>query len=86
VSLRIHGHGAHDDARYVPQELRDEYARLDPIDRLAARLALDGVPLEELEALVTSVTSEIAAGLAEAEASPAPDPATLEDGVWARPV
>jgi pyruvate dehydrogenase E1 component alpha subunit len=86
VSLRIHGHGAHDDARYVPQELRDEYARLDPVDRLAARLALDGVPLEDLEGLVASVTDEIAAGLAQAEASPPPDPATLEDGVWARPL
>jgi hypothetical protein len=29
---------------------------------------------------------EVAEGLAEAEAAPPPDPATLEDGVWARPL
>ena len=42
LTLRGHGHAAHDDARYVPAELRAWYG--DPIERLAARLALDGVP------------------------------------------
>ena len=39
LTLRSHGHAAHDDARYVPEELRDEFAdRFDPVGRLAARL------------------------------------------------
>jgi pyruvate dehydrogenase E1 component alpha subunit len=85
VSLRVHGHAAHDDGAYVPAELRAAYADRDPIDRLALRLALDGVPDEELDALRDGVEREVAAGLAEAEADPPPDPSTLEDGVWARP-
>ena len=45
--------------------------------------ALDGLSPAELEALRASAADEVATGLAEAEASPAPDPATLLDGVYA---
>jgi pyruvate dehydrogenase E1 component alpha subunit len=86
VTLRIHGHGAHDDASYVPEELRAAYAPRDPVARLHARLALDGVPDDQLDEIRESVAAEIAAGLSEAEASPAPDPRTIEDGVWAAPL
>ena len=40
LTLRGHGHAAHDDARYVPEELRSQFQ--DPIERLRARLLLDG--------------------------------------------
>jgi TPP-dependent pyruvate/acetoin dehydrogenase alpha subunit len=87
VTLRMHGHAAHDDARYVPAELRAEYAeRWDPIGRLTQRLQLDGVGGDELDALHEAVTVDVEQGLTEAEASPAPDPAQLEDGVWATPL
>jgi pyruvate dehydrogenase E1 component alpha subunit len=85
VTLRIHGHAAHDDARYVPQELRDAYEDRDPVARLRARLELDGLDHEELEELERAEAEGVAAGLAEAEAAPVADPATLEDGVWAAP-
>lgn len=85
VTLRIHGHAAHDDARYVPQELREVYASRDPVDRLRLRLELDGLPPVQLEVIRAEEAATVAAGLAEAEASPAPDPATLEHGVWAAP-
>jgi TPP-dependent pyruvate/acetoin dehydrogenase alpha subunit len=85
VTLRIHGHAAHDDGSYVPQELRDEYAARDPVARLLGRLVADGMTDDELDELRAGVAAEIAAGLAEAERSPAPDPATLEEGVWAAP-
>lgn len=83
VTLRIHGHAAHDDGSYVPAELRAAYAGRDPVDRLSLRLALDGVPDAELDALRAGISREVAAGLAEAEADPPPDPSTLEAGVWA---
>jgi pyruvate dehydrogenase E1 component alpha subunit len=87
LTLRMHGHAAHDDARYVPEELREEYSdRWDPVSRLEERLQLDGVPPEELARIRDQAAEEIAAGLAEAETSPAPDPADLEDGVWAAPL
>ncbi len=83
LTLRGHGHAAHDDASYVPAELRARYA--DPIERLAARLVLDGLSDDEVEGLREAAAGEVAAALAEAEAAPAPDPATLEDGVYANP-
>lgn len=85
VTLRLHGHAAHDDARYVPEALREAFAERDPLLRLEARLAADGAPEDELAHLRETVGREIADGLAEAERSPAPDPATLEHGVWAAP-
>jgi len=84
VTLRVHGHAAHDDGRYVPQELRDAYATRDPVDRLAERLRDDSAGAA-LDAAREGAAAEVAAGLAEAERSPAPDPAALEDGVWAAP-
>jgi TPP-dependent pyruvate/acetoin dehydrogenase alpha subunit len=86
VTLRIHGHAAHDKADYVPQELRDAYADRDPVDRLSARLGHDGASSAHLDELRTEAAAAIAWGLEEAEASPAPDPSTLEDGVWAAPL
>ena len=84
VTLRLDGHAAHDDGSYMDQEqLADYVAQRDPIERLAARLRLDGLPDAEIEALRASAADEVAAGLAEAEASPAPDPATILEGVYA---
>lgn len=86
VSLRIHGHAAHDDARYVPAELRAEYEARDPIARLTERLRLDGVGDETLAQLDEQVVAAVADGLQEAEAAPDPDPTKLEDGVYAMPI
>ena len=84
VSLRGHGHAAHDDARYVPAELRAQFG--DPIERLTVRLLADGVAPAEVDAVRTAATEEVAAALAEAEAAPPPDPSTLEHGVYATPL
>jgi len=66
--------------------MREEFeARFDPVERLAARLRLDGLSEEEVDGLRADAAAEIAAGLAEAEQAPAADPATLEDGVYAAP-
>jgi len=83
-TLRMDGHAAHDDARYVPAGLREEYAeRWDPVSRLEERMLIDGVSSKQLARIRDDAAAAIASGLAEAEASPAPDPADLEDGVWA---
>jgi TPP-dependent pyruvate/acetoin dehydrogenase alpha subunit len=84
VSLRGHGHAAHDDACYVPAELRARFA--DPIERLTMRLLAEGVPEVEVDAVRTAAAGEVAAALTEAEAAPAPDPSTLEHGVYATPL
>ena len=79
VTMRMHGHAAHDDMRYVPAELVAHWRERDPIDRQAARLRAEGVDVEGLRA---EVAAEIDAATAAALASPMPDPATALDGVF----
>ncbi len=87
LSLRIDGHAAHDDGRYMDRALIEEFVtKRDPVERLAARLLADGMSADELAGLREAAVAEVAAGLAEAESAPAPDPATLLDGVYATPL
>src|SRR4051812_18988468 len=37
-TMRMHGHGAHDDMSYVPPETLEDWAQRDPIDRYRERL------------------------------------------------
>jgi TPP-dependent pyruvate/acetoin dehydrogenase alpha subunit len=84
VSLRLDGHAAHDDGSYMDQaQLRDYVAQRDPVERLASRLHLDGLSDGDVDALRAAAADEVSAGLREAEASPAPDPATILEGVYA---
>ena len=41
-TFRMTGHSAHDAAHYVPQELFEEWRKLDPIARLEARMLAEG--------------------------------------------
>ena len=50
------------------------------------RLLADGVPRAAVDAVRASAVAEVAAALEEAEAAPAPDPSTLEQGVYASPL
>jgi TPP-dependent pyruvate/acetoin dehydrogenase alpha subunit len=86
LTLRMQGHAAHDDGRYMDRErLRTFADRFDPVERLAARLRLDGLRIDQIDTLRQAAIDEVSSGLAEAEAAPAPDPATLADGVYAMP-
>jgi len=79
VTMRMHGHAAHDDMKYVPKEQVEEWRKRDPIDRQSARLLELGVDVDELRA---SVRAEIDAAAEEALAAPMPDPGTAVDGVF----
>jgi TPP-dependent pyruvate/acetoin dehydrogenase alpha subunit len=84
VTLRMEGHAVHDDAGYVPRELLAEFASKDPLDRFRSWLEeVEEVGSAELAELEAEVAAWIDAGVAEAEASPMPDPATLLAGVYA---
>ena len=50
VTMRMHGHGAHDDMKYVPKALVEEWRKKDPIDRQSARVAALGFDVEEMQA------------------------------------
>ena len=79
VTMRMHGHAAHDDMKYVPVELVEQWRARDPVDRQATRLAELGVDVDGLRA---EVTAEIDAATEAALATPMPDPATARDGVF----
>ncbi len=50
LTLRMHGHAAHDDGRYMDKERLQTFAdRFDPVERLAARLRLDGLRIDEID-------------------------------------
>jgi pyruvate dehydrogenase E1 component alpha subunit len=79
VTMRMHGHAAHDDMKYVPKEQVEEWRKRDPIDRQAARLSELGM---DVDALRAEVRAEIDRATEEALAAPMPDPATALDGVF----
>ena len=80
VTMRMHGHAAHDDMKYVPAEQIEEWRRKDPIDRQVRRLEALGV---DVAALRAEVKAEIDAAVEEALAMPMPDGETATDGLFA---
>jgi len=83
-TMRMEGHAVHDDASYVPREMLDVWATRDPIDRYRAWLCDHvGMTEDEQDALSSEVKRAIEEAVTLAEASPLPDPDTLEDGVFA---
>jgi pyruvate dehydrogenase E1 component alpha subunit len=79
VTMRMHGHAAHDDMKYVPIEQVEEWRKRDPIDRQEARLRELGV---DIDGLREAVRAEIDAAAEAALAAPMPDPATAVQGVF----
>ena len=83
-TLRMRGHGEHDDASYVPRELVEEYAKRDPIRVAWERLMKEGVVTRgELDQLERACREEVDRSYHQALNEPPPDPATLLDGVYA---
>jgi TPP-dependent pyruvate/acetoin dehydrogenase alpha subunit len=83
-TMRMHGHGAHDDMRYVPKELLEEWEARDPIERYAERLVdLHGFTTAELEAVREDVSTYVDECAQIALESPMPDPRLATEGVYA---
>jgi pyruvate dehydrogenase E1 component alpha subunit len=79
VTMRMHGHAAHDDMKYVPKEQVEEWRKKDPIDRQEARLRDAGV---DTTGVREEVRAAIDAGTQEALAMPMPDPETATDRLF----
>jgi TPP-dependent pyruvate/acetoin dehydrogenase alpha subunit len=79
VTMRMHGHGAHDDMKYVPKALVEEWRKRDPIDRQSARVAQLGVDVDGLRA---EVLSEVEQATKVALAGAMPDPATVTERLF----
>jgi TPP-dependent pyruvate/acetoin dehydrogenase alpha subunit len=78
-TMRMHGHGAHDDMRYVSKELLEKWAARDPIDRYEEKLHAEGF---DVEAIRASVAEEIERETEWALAQPMPDPEGAVEGVF----
>jgi TPP-dependent pyruvate/acetoin dehydrogenase alpha subunit len=83
-TMRMKGHAAHDDMRYVPADLVDTWTKRDPIALYRARLKRDGiakdVELDEIDRM-TKAYAEEESQLA--TAAPEPDPSTAARGLFA---
>jgi TPP-dependent pyruvate/acetoin dehydrogenase alpha subunit len=79
VTMRMHGHAAHDDMKYVPKEQVEEWRARDPIECQEKRLRAVGA---DVDAVREAVTQEIEAATAEALAGPMPSPDDVLEGVF----
>jgi TPP-dependent pyruvate/acetoin dehydrogenase alpha subunit len=83
-TMRMHGHGAHDDMSYVPKEMLEHWAQRDPIERYTARLVDEhGFDAAELDALRDEVKAYVDECAKQALDTPMPDPQSATDGVFA---
>lgn len=83
-TMRMMGHAIHDGAEYVPRELLAEWEKKDPVARYQAKLlAQEVADADELDEIRQRAAVEIEDAIEFAEASPFPDPDTVEDGVFA---
>src|SRR5205085_2375019 len=71
VTMRMHGHGAHDDHKYVPQAMMEEWAAKDPIERYEQQLRADGI---DVDAIRTDAKAWVDAETDWALEQPMPDP------------
>jgi TPP-dependent pyruvate/acetoin dehydrogenase alpha subunit len=83
-TMRMHGHGAHDDMSYVPKELFEEWERRDPVDRYAERLVADyGFSADEVDGIRNEVRTYVEECAKKALDSPMPDAGLGTEGVYA---
>ncbi len=83
-TMRMKGHAEHDDARYVPREMLEEWSKKDPIDRFEKLLRENHkMTAAEKEAIDARIEEEMRADLALAEASPFPAPEEAARPIWA---
>jgi TPP-dependent pyruvate/acetoin dehydrogenase alpha subunit len=83
-TMRMHGHGAHDDMSYVPDEMLEEWARRDPVELYNRRLVDEhGFSSDEVEGIRASVEEYVDECAEVALASPMPDPSIATEGVFA---
>jgi TPP-dependent pyruvate/acetoin dehydrogenase alpha subunit len=79
ITMRMHGHAAHDDMRYVPDALVEQWKQRDPIEGQERRVAALGV---DISALRDEIDAELDAASARAQQGPMPDPAGVLDGLF----
>jgi TPP-dependent pyruvate/acetoin dehydrogenase alpha subunit len=83
-TMRMMGHAIHDGAEYVPRALLAEWEQRDPVRCYEQKLIASGIAdAVEIGEIKERCQVEITDAIEFAEASPFPDPATVEEGVYA---
>jgi TPP-dependent pyruvate/acetoin dehydrogenase alpha subunit len=84
VTMRMHGHAEHDPADYVPREMLEEWQKRDPVALFENVLLEHGIIDEETATKTREGARQKAIeARKKALADPLPDPATVEQGVYA---
>ncbi|MFY9933204.1 MAG: thiamine pyrophosphate-dependent dehydrogenase E1 component subunit alpha [Streptosporangiaceae bacterium] len=84
VTMRMHGHAEHDPADYVPREMVEEWQKRDPVVLYENTLTERGVIDAETATKIREAARQKAIqARKKALADPLPDPATVEQGVYA---
>ena len=84
VTMRMHGHAEHDPADYVPREMLEEWQKRDPVVLFENVLLEHGILDEEIVSKMREAARQKAIeARKKALADPLPDPATVEQGVYA---
>jgi TPP-dependent pyruvate/acetoin dehydrogenase alpha subunit len=82
-TFRIGGHSAHDNADYVPDEIKEEWSKRDPILGLQKQMVeKDWAGETDFKKMRAGILAEIDEAVDWALEQPYPDPATLEDNVY----
>ncbi|MCL4858189.1 MAG: thiamine pyrophosphate-dependent dehydrogenase E1 component subunit alpha [Caldilineaceae bacterium] len=83
-TMRMMGHAIHDGAEYVPRELLAEWEKRNPVLCFEQKLLDEGVlDQAEVDEIKHRCQVEIQDAIDFAESAPWPDPATVEEGVYA---
>lgn len=83
-TMRMLGHAIHDGAEYVAPELLAEWEKKDPVEQFEKHLIKEGVfDQTEVDEIKHRCDVEITDAIEFAEASPWPEPDTVEEGVYA---
>jgi pyruvate dehydrogenase E1 component alpha subunit len=82
-TFRVSGHSAHDSADYVPDEIKEEWSKRDPILGLQKQMVeKDWASETDFKEIRAGILAEIDEAVEWALDQPYPDPATLEDNVY----
>ncbi len=82
-TMRMRGHAEHDDMKYVPADLLEEWKAKDPIARYEKQLLEQHVASKaDLDGVASAIETQLDADVAFAEQSPFPDPESALDDVY----
>ncbi len=85
VTMRMHGHAAHDNAWYVPMKIFEEWKKKDPVERFENILMKNGIlTSQKKESTIKEINKEIETAMDEALKRPYPAGEEAAKGVYAK--